>query len=235
MGNSKLTVMAATLVFSASSVALAQNVHTTPISNWSYQHHSSTATEGFLRGRAAVVQAAGQTNYLNSIAAVNLQEANKRAIENRGLYVRTYFENKEINRQYREKYASTPVTAEQWARIVEASVPKRLTAEQFDPATGALVWPHILRTDAYKAIRERIDELVATRSPDNSGDGSPSQRELASLVNAMKLLLKGNIDTVTGSQYGTAKRFLQSLDYEAQLSKTNTSVAAASAPATTVN
>ncbi len=185
-----------------------------PIYNWTYLRHSSTPIEGVLRGQAAVVQSAGQANYLNSAAAVNYQEAARRRIENAALYVKTYYENKELNRQYREKYAPVPPTKEQWERITEKMLPDRLTAKNFDPVTGQLIWPHVLRTDEYKAIRERIDALLATRTPDNSGDGSPSQREIAQLVDAMMLLLKQNIGTLSTSQYASAKEFLRSLDYE---------------------
>lgn len=220
------TLTASLLVCLVASVAMAQNAVTTPINNWSYHRHSSTATEGYLRGHATVVQAAGQATYLNSVAAVNFQEANRRRIENHNLYVRKYFENKEINRQYREKYAAVPPTKEQWARITAAALPDRLTAEQFDPQTGALVWPHILRTDEYRAFRDRIDTLLANRSPENSGDGSPAQRELAELIDGMKMLLKSNIDTVSVSQYGAAKWFLMSLDYEMKMPMTGIPVAA---------
>lgn len=206
---------------SGGAIALAQDpVVVAPINNWSYQRHASTATEGFLRGQASVIQAAGQTNYLNSIALVNLQEAKRRAIANHGLYVKTYFENKEMNRQYRERYAATPPTKEQWARVVAASLPDRLTEEQLDPTTGKLIWPHVLRGDEYKAFRTRIDDLMAVRTPENSGDGSPHQRRLAELVSAMKHLLKSNIDDLSASQYGAAKMFLLSLEYEALLPAT---------------
>jgi hypothetical protein len=218
MTYSRINILTFALVSAAAPIVLAQNEPvTTPIANWSYLRHSSTFEEGYLRGTAAVIQSAGQTNYLNSIATINLQEANRRRIENHNLYVRKYFENKEINREYREKYAPVPPTPEQWARITEASLPDRLTAEQFDSATGQLVWPHVLRTEEYKAFRERIDELIANRTPDNSGNGSPSQRELSSLVDAVAMLLKENMDNLTLSQYSAAKWFLMSLDYEAQL------------------
>ncbi len=232
MGMSRISIATLTVLVAASSIANAQQAVTTPINNWSYQRHASTATEGFLRGHAAVVQAAGQARYLNSVAAVNYQEAARRRIENSNLYVKTYFENKEINRQYREKYAPVPPTKEQWARITAAALPDRLTAEQFDPTTGALIWPHILRTDEYKAFRTRIDELVSNRTPENSGDGSPSQRELAELIDGMKLLLKSNVGTVSTSQYGAAKWFLMSLDYEAQLPMNGIPVAANAAAGT---
>lgn len=218
MSITRITTLAFIVVVTAGSFAAAQNnAVTTPINNWSYLRHSSTATEGYLRGQAAVVQAVGQTNYMNSVAAVNFQEASRRAIENKNLYVKKYFENKEINRQYREKYAPVPPTKEQWDRITQAALPDRLTAENYDPTTGALIWPHILRTEQYTAFRARIDELVSNRTPENSGDGSVSQRELAELIDGMQLLLKTNINTVSTSQYGAAKWFLMSLDYEAQL------------------
>lgn len=188
-----------------------------PIVNWSYVGHSSTLHEGYLRGAAAAIQSAGQANYLNSIAAVNLQEATRQAIENQNTYIRNTLENRELIQQYRERYRPRAPTKEEWQRVTEASLPDRLTADQLDPITGQLIWPHILRTGEYRAFRERVDVLFSNRTPDNSGDGSPSQRELASLIDGMKLLLKSNIKTVTLSQYSSAKWFLKSLDYEAQL------------------
>ncbi len=187
-----------------------------PISNWSYQNHASTAAEGFLQGQAAVVRSVGEANYMNSVAAVNFQEAVRRNIENHGLYVRTRIENKELNRQYRERYAAPKMTQERWQRVIAASLPDRLTADQFDSATGRLVWPHILRGNEYKAFRDPIDELLSSRTPEASGDGSPNQRQLDQLVKGMMDLLKSNIDTVSASQYGAAKWFLMSIAYEAK-------------------
>jgi hypothetical protein len=219
MGNLTRTMAVAVLGTAAAwgPPANAQNgVLTPPISNWTYQNHASTAAEGFLQGQAAVVTSVGQANYLNSVAAVNFQEAVRRNIENHGLYVRTRIENRELNRQYRERYEAPQMTQERWQRIIAASLPERLTAEQFDSATGRLIWPHILRGDEYKAFRDPIDELLSSRTPETSGDGSPNQRELDQLVKGMMALLKSNIDTVSASQYGSAKWFLMSIAYEAK-------------------
>lgn len=211
-------LLTVSVTVASTSIASAQNDLPTPvINNWSYVGHSSTFEEGFLRGTAATIQAVGQASYLNSVAAINIQEANRRRIENQNLYVRKVLENRELNAQYRARYASVAPTKEEWQRVTEAALPDRLTAEQYDPATGRLVWPHILRTEEYKPFRERIDQLFGSRTPDNSGNGSPSQRELASLIDGMKILLKNNIDNVSSSQYAATKWFLLSLDYEAQL------------------
>lgn len=65
-----------------------------PINNWTYYRHASTFEEGALRGYAATVQAVGQTNYANSLAAVNFAEAYRRQIENSRSYVQTAIENR---------------------------------------------------------------------------------------------------------------------------------------------
>lgn len=207
-----LSLVIAPLVFAQGGAVVAP-----PIVNWSYVGHSSTFEEGYLRGSAAVIQSAGQANYMNSIAAVNYQEATRKQIENQGLYVRNNIKNRELVHQFRERYRPSAPTQEEWQRVTEASLPDRLTTDQFDPITGKLIWPYILRSEEYRAFRERIDAIYSNRTPDNSGDGSPSQRELASLIDGMKMLLKSNINTVTLSQYASAKWFLKSVDYEAQI------------------
>jgi hypothetical protein len=228
-----LAVLGTSVVGPSAARGQAPDVAVPVINNWSYViGHSSTFEEGVLRGTAAAIQSVGQANYMNSLAAINVQEANRRRIENQNLYVRKVLENRELNAQYRARYASVAPTKEEWQRVTQAALPDRLSTEQYDPTTGRLVWPHILRTDEYKAFRERIDELFASRTPDNSGNGSPAQRELASLIEGMKMLLKGNIDSVSSSQYASTKWFLLSLDYEAQLPLQTIPVVAADAATT---
>ncbi|MFO1066316.1 MAG: hypothetical protein U0892_20865 [Pirellulales bacterium] len=209
-------VFGAALLSAATAWAQQDPVALVPMNNWSYQHHSSTADEGYLRGAGALVQSAGQANYANSLAAVNFAEAYRRQIENSRLYVQVYLERREMVRAYLNKYGNHPPTKEQLERVAQAALPDRLSNEEYDPASGKLVWPHILRDESYAAFREKIDQLMAVRTPDNSGDGSPWQREMALLVDSLKRTLKQNIDTVTPQQYARAKWFLLSLDYEAK-------------------
>ena len=186
------------------------------IYNWRYQHHASTALEGYLNGQANLVEAVGQANYLDSMAALNYQQAFRTWIENGQLYVKTYLDNQDYMKERRERYVRKAPSKEQWARIHAMSLPARLTPQEYEAHTGRLNWPHILRTAEYDALRNRIDELLAARTADNSGNGSPFQQELASLVHGMQILLKNNLGSASPSQYVAAKAFLQSLDYEAK-------------------
>lgn len=212
-------VAVSSLTLGTTQVGLAQQnqVAMAPINNWSYQLHASTFEQGYLQGVASVIQSGGQANYANSLAAVNFQEAYRRQLENNRLYVQVFLERREMVRQYLDRYGDHPPTREQLERIAKNSLPDRLTSDEYDPVTGKLVWPHILRDEAYSVFRKRIDEMMAIRTPENSGDGSPWQRGVHQLVDSMKRLLKQNIDTVTAQQYARAKWFLLSLDYESTL------------------
>ena len=211
--------LAAVVLCGAATSGLAQQnpVALAPMNNWNYQHHSSTFEEGYFRGAASVLQAEGQANYSTSLAAVNYQEAYRRQLENSRLYVQVYLERREMVRQYLDRYGDHPPTREQLERVAKNALPDRLTADEYDPMTGKLVWPHILRDLAYEPFRKRIDDLMASRTPENSGDGSPWQRELHQLIDGMQRLLRQNIDTVTAQQYARAKWFLISLNYEGML------------------
>lgn len=213
MMNAKTLLLTVGMLTTSGTLAYAQAM-IAPIYNWNYQNHASTVVEGFLNGQAQVIQSVGQAEYLNSVAAVNYQEANRQWIENRQAYVNAYYQNKEIIREHRQRYSRKPPTKEQWARITAKSLPPRLNAEQLDTASGQLIWPHVLRSAEYSAFRNRIDELIATRTPDNSGDGSPFQQQVALLVDGMSRLLKSNISFLSATQYADAKAFLRSLDYE---------------------
>jgi hypothetical protein len=59
---------------------------------------------------------------------------------------------------------------------------------------------------------------MSLRTPDDSGDGSPSHTKIRQLAEVMRLLLKENMDTVTPQQYADARAFLVSLEYEARQS-----------------
>jgi hypothetical protein len=225
------SLLLTTFLVGSGSMAWGQAI-VTPINNWSYQNHASTAAEGFLNGEARVIQAVGQTNYLNSVAAVNYQEAQSKWIDNRKKFVTTYYENKVYSKEMRDRYAKKPPTKEVWDKITANSLPDPLTTHEYDRVSGRITWPHILRTNEYDAFRNRIDQLMVKRTADNDGDGSPFQREIASLVDAMKMLLKTNINTVTDSQYADAKAFLRSLDYEVKVIR---SAPAASDPASTAS
>jgi|694.fasta_scaffold19701_4 hypothetical protein len=183
---------------------------------WGTPWRATTPVESILRGHAALIEAQGQASLYDSLAAKNYQDAYKQSLENQALRTEVYFARKEIAKQYSLKYAEKPRNPEEVKRLAKLTAPKRLSPEQYDPLTAKLQWPHVLRRSEYDAVRQKIDTLMSLRTPEDSGDGSPSHTKIRQCADLMKLLLKENMDTVTPQQFANALAFLVSLEVEAR-------------------
>lgn len=183
---------------------------------YGYSYHSSTLEEGILRGSGALLQGAGQYNYDTSRAAINQQEALSRAYDNRLKGIQTYFEAKAINESYVARHQKPRLTQQELTQLAKESAPARLTSYQYEPAFGKVFWPALLEAPQFAAHRAAIEELMASRDPLNSGVGSANHRDVRQVTLAMQEILKADIATANPQEYVAAKKFLASLEYEAQ-------------------
>ena len=176
--------------------------------------HASTAEEGAARGMADVIRSQGAANLMNSEAAINLQEAQKKSIENHLQYTQTYFQMKTLNQQYRDAQRKPPPTQQQAIRISKSRLPDRLSTNKIDPLTGALAWPLGLRIDSLKDEREQVDALFAERA-DKGFLTADQYTEVKHLTSAMSDELRKHSQDLGGNASIEARKFLESLDYEA--------------------
>lgn len=178
-------------------------------------HHASTAEEGAARGMADVVRSSGAANLMNSEAAINLREAQKKGIENQLQYTQTYFQMKTINKQYRDANRKQPPSQEQAIRMAKSQLPDRLSANKADPVTGQLIWPMGLRTKALADGREQLEAIFAERA--DKGFLTPDQYiEVQKLTDEMKEELRKYSQSLGGNASSEARKFLESLAYEAR-------------------
>lgn len=179
---------------------------------WGYG--SSTAAEGFGRGMADVIRAQGDYNLSTSAAAINMTEARRREVENRKLWTQTYFDMRHINKDSRQANAPKAPSAEDIVRHAQAGKPKRLTAKELDPVTGVMLWPVLLQSNEFAKQREYVEKAFVQRAYDGSMKGD-AYLEVQQIANDLIELLKEWITKVPSDQYMSAKRFLQSVAYEA--------------------
>jgi len=196
--------------------ANAQPAIAAPIQNWSYIHHSSTATEGALRGQAEVISAAGTYRYMDSLAIVNYQEAYRRAIENRHARVKRYFEERAIVFEYREKYWPKAFVGEPRRLANERAMPKKLTTRQFNGQKGTLNWPYELKDAKYKVAKDTIDGYFAHANGHERGMGTECEVEVTRLCSAMKTLVFDRSNDFTPDQKIYTSEFLRSVIRECQ-------------------
>ncbi len=177
-------------------------------------YHSSTAAEGAMRGMGDLVRSQGEANLNNSAAAINFTTARSNQIDNRNQWTNTYFEMRQANRAYRLQEMGPRATMADAVRSAQAGMPKPLSPSQLDPVTGAINWPTFLRSEADEANRAELERVFGYRAKTGavSADDFLKARQAS---NAMLAALKKQVREIPPEQYSTAKRFLQSLAYQA--------------------
>lgn len=175
-----------------------------------------TVAGSALHGAADLVRAEGDNAYMNSLANINNQVAIKKNIENRDLWVDTYFKMRRTNDAYRASVRRGPVSQGESELMAKMLAPKRLNGTQLEPLTGKINWPVALRGDDFALARRQLDRMFADRSAQNAGVGGELDSSVNSVTNEMRERLKSQINTMSASEYLAGKKFIDSLGYEAR-------------------
>ena len=175
----------------------------------------STPAGSYMTGMANAIRAQGQYNLATSEATVNLQEAQKRAIDNQARWTNTYFEMRKVNQAYVESQKKPPTAPETWVRLAHAAAPQRLSPDSLDPITGKITWPSALEGEDFKADRQIIEPLFVDRATMHGAIGLNMYDSIRRATDDMLAKLKTHIRDINTSYYLEARNFLESLSHEA--------------------
>ncbi|MEN6451198.1 MAG: hypothetical protein ABFC96_11960 [Thermoguttaceae bacterium] len=176
---------------------------------------ASTAAEGFGRGLAAMITGLGQYNLATSEAAINLSAARRSEIANDKYWTQTYFEMREINRLYHEaKYRRERGNPEDFARYAAMARPKLLSNQQLDTVTGEIRWPILLTLPGFSSQRARLQKAFADRAY-HGVMGAEDLLVVRQLTGEMLANLRDRVIDLPPQEYMVARRFIESLAYEA--------------------
>jgi hypothetical protein len=180
---------------------------------WGAPSHASTAEEGMARGMADMTRSAGMANLMNSEAAINMQTAARKNMENRVFGTEAYFDRQRINREAREAARRPRATEEDLVRFAQARAPSRLSASELDPFSGSIQWPSILLEEPYAQLRESLDSLFSVRAQAGHLDWQ-QQSELRRATQEMQQMLRGRIREYPPQQYMQTRTFIEGLSAE---------------------
>ena len=181
-----------------------------------YYHHGGTAAGSYMRGMASLTYAQGAYNRMTAEARAIAAEAQSKEIENRQQAATTYFAMREENRRARAEERGPRPSAEDLARLAREGRPDQLAANQLDPDSGRISWPALLQDDRFSGYRNEL-EYAFTQRAANGAIGAQQQARVQQVTTAMLGELRGYIRQVSPMEYTTARAFIQSLAYEAQL------------------
>ncbi|MEX2308951.1 MAG: hypothetical protein WD738_15225 [Pirellulales bacterium] len=186
------------------------------------QHHSSTAYEGWQRGRAALIQAWGNYQLSESQAEILSEQARWMNRENDLKQTEALHAQQAMWRQARKQLRAdqdaSQAEGQKKLAARRATVYRdvyRLSASQFDRTTGQITWPVVLQDAKYQAACDRVNELFRT----HVGYGEPqpvTADEIARCIEPLIRALRKDVSNVTRTDYLAAQKFLISLKYEAK-------------------
>lgn len=174
----------------------------------------STPMGSYMTGLGNAIRAQGQYNLDTSGAAINVEEARKRAIENDVRWTNAYFEMRRIN-QANTRPKKSPTPPETWARLAQQATPNRLPSSLLDPVTGKIEWPLALQGEEFKADREALEQLFAHRAATSGAIGVSGFNDIRKTTDDALARLRGQIRKIDSRNYMEARNFLTSLAYEA--------------------
>jgi hypothetical protein len=176
-----------------------------------YSHHSSTVEEGAARGLADIVRSAGAANLMHSEAAKNYEDARSKYFDNRLKLTATYFDNKQLNQDYRASLRGQRPTSEQLFRVAKTRAPEPLSPSELDPYSGEIRWPTLLLEPEFTDQRVIVEDLVRRRLADPAALTVEERAALRAALGSLGTLMQERITLYTQEDYAGAKGFLQSL------------------------
>src|SRR6476619_4069532 len=166
-------------------------------------YHASTASEGFLRGRAAVIDALGNFEVNDAHAGILLEqgralnrENNLRQTEALQLQQKMWEDARIRARKEREARSAEgqQLLAERRSTIYRDAY--QLSAGELDVKTGEISWPDALRDSQFEANRARLEELLRQ----HVGYGMPRAnvaREIARSVDQWSRVLRSEVSSMS--------------------------------------
>jgi hypothetical protein len=199
------------LVALSTTVCLAQSYYGGGYRGYGYRRYAA--------GMGNLVQSQGMYNQMTSQAAINMQEAEKLALDNKLKSTQTYFEMRKLNQEATaaERARQTQLSGDN-KYVAHTAQPKRLTVSQLDPVSGQINWSPALLQDQFADGRGQLQSIFSARAENKASPDSYMQ--VRSTVDSMQQQLDTQVKTLHPQDFVNARNFLNALADEARTSGT---------------
>lgn len=192
------------------------------------QHHASTAAEGFLRGKAAVIQAQGNFQLSKSQSDILRQQARWLDRENDLKQTEALFAQKQLWSDARTQSQKSRNARRADGRVVLAERKTtvyrqayQLSANELDASTGTISWPTGLDRANFDDCRTELSDLFQQHFGYGEPQAATAER-ISHTIDQVSRSLKNDRDTLARDEYLAAQKFLAGLKYAATTAVTNT-------------
>ena len=168
------------------------------------------------QANAAIINSMANYGKASAEAGKINQESREKSAQNDLLETRVYYEKRGLYHTYQDSHRNARATPQQYAEMARKAGPSRLPADQLWIKPGYLRWPSLLRHDDFAGPRGEIDNLLAQRTPTDSGAGSENCVGIQCQVDVLKKNLCTKVKQYKTNDYLAARRFLENVALEAQ-------------------
>lgn len=197
------------------------HLHAVPVGFGYGHYHASTAAEGFLRGKAAVIEAVGNFEVLDAQARILNEQARTLDRENDLNQTKALQAQKKLwsdarvqERKDREARGADGRKLLAERRATSYRQAYELSANELDLITGKISWSGVLLESRFDKSRARIEELFRQ----HVGYGVPRAdvaRQIERAIDQWSRTLRNEVDSMSKDEFLAAQKFLMGLKYGA--------------------
>ncbi len=169
-----------------------------------------------LGAKAAWLTAVTNANGTNAKTLATLQQVRGLSLANNLKVAQTFYEKRKLYEGYRGLNTRKRPTREDVIRYSKVSVPQRPANFQVRAARGKIVWPEVLLEEEFSDCRIQLDSLFVQRRAESSTSGINVSRQTQTVAMQMRSQLRSKMRQMTPADYLAARKFLESLAYEAR-------------------
>lgn len=172
-----------------------------------------------LEAKAQWITAVATANSTNAKTLVTLQEVHSKALDNNLKAAKTFYDKRKQHEEYSQAQADDKKrpTHEAIARYNRASLPKRPTEFQLCTLRGEINWPGALLDESFSNQRIMLSSLFAQRHSASLDSAEDISHEIQQHIKKMLEQLRSRVRDMSPAEYVAARKFLDSLAYEATL------------------
>jgi hypothetical protein len=174
------------------------------------------ASADWLSARADMIKAYSEANINNAKAIQTLEQTRTVALDNELKKATNYYEKRKLHDAYHSLSENAKPTPEELMRYSKDAAPERPTNYQVEPVRGTIRWPGLFQRDEFLETRVQLDYLFAQRKAGDCGLGSENCRQIKEATEKMLDQLRDLIDDLSPAEYMAARRFVDTLAYEAE-------------------
>jgi hypothetical protein len=190
---------------------------------------TESSTGAMLRGQADVVKAqaaivTAQASVLTNVAATNaalakarddLERVRAMALDNDLKAAKAFYDRRKMYADYQAQRAAQRGKSDVARRGRPTT--ERASVYEVDPLRGRIFWPSVLKREEFADARVQMDALFADRKARQAGLGSNFCRQAKMLTGEMRDQLREMVDDLSPAEYVAARKFLDTLSFEAQM------------------